>query len=367
MARKFPRRIKRVVIKIGSSSIATHKLKPSMAQLKSISSQISQLVDENIEVALVSSGAIVLGLGELNKKTRIVGLDFLQAAAAIGQTVLMRTYSDLFSNFNKKCAQILLTWDDFDNRSRFNNAKKTIESLFLNKAVPVINENDTISNEEIRFGDNDKLAAMVASMIKADLLILLSDVDGFYKNFDGANSEVLEEVQEITQEISDAAGGTKKKLFAKGGMSAKLDAILIASHANVPTVIANSLTENVIARIINKEPIGTFFVEKSQKMVDRKHWISFGAKPKGAVFVDDGAKNAVLKGGKSLLLPGICKWEGHFKKGEVLIVRDIANKEIARGISNYDDNVLQEILKDSKDKRGIKEVIHCDNLVLSER
>lgn len=315
-----------------------------------------------MDVVLVSSGAIVLGLGELKKRTRSVDLAFLQAAAAVGQTILMRVYSDLFKENKKTCAQILLTWDDFNNRDRFKNAKKTLQALFDYGAVPVINENDTIATDEIKFGDNDKLSALVASLAQADLLILLSDVDGLYKMTDG-QKETLQEVREINEEIRGAAAGTNKKLFSKGGMRSKIEAVHIASHAKIPCIIANGSTPNVIARVMAGERIGTFFVEKDKKMLDRKHWISFGAKPKGVIVIDDGAKQALLDGGKSLLLPGVVSWEGYFKKDDVIVVYDKNHQEIARGITNYATATLES----TTEKKGQREVIHRDNLVLCER
>lgn len=362
MPRKFPKKIKTVVIKVGSSLIATHKLRPRMAKLNSLTEQISKLRKKNINVVLVSSGAIVLGLGEFKKRTRQTDLAFLQASASVGQTRLMQIYHDLFKKSKVPCAQVLLTWDDFDNRQRFNNARQTFQALFDNHVIPIVNENDTVSTDEIRFGDNDKLSALVASMVQADLLILLSDVEGFFQKTEG-KTKILREVQEITSDIRGSAKGTKKGLFAKGGMQAKIEAIHIASHAKIPSIIANGMKPKVLEKIINGERIGTFFVEKSDKMLDRKHWISFGAKSKGVLHVDAGAKKALQRGGISLLLPGISRWEGHFKAGDVVIVCDQKGAEFARGIVNFNEAALGKFT----DKRGVKEVIHCDNLVLNER
>lgn len=361
MLRKFPRPIKRVVVKIGSSLIATHRLKPSMARLRSIVEQVSRLRKKNIDVTIVSSGAIVLGLGELKKINRLVGLESLQAAAAIGQTKLMSVYSALFDKQKQKCAQVLLTWDDFDNRTRYNNARKTLNALFDNKIIPIINENDTVSTNEIRRGDNDKLSALVSSSVQADLLILLSDVDGLYLD-SKSDKTVLSEVKKITQEIETIAKGPSKKVFGKGGMLSKIEAVRIASQAKIPCVIANGRKINVIDRILSGERIGTLFIENDEKMLDRKHWISFSASPKGVLTIDDGAKKAILKGGKSLLLVGVTKWEGHFRKGDVVVIRDLKGSEVARGISSLADNVIAGFAE----RKGV-EIIHVDNLILGEK
>jgi len=362
MQRKFPRIIKRIVIKVGSSVIATHKMKPRIAHLQSLVNQICKVQKQNIDIVLVSSGAIVLGMGELKQKYRKGDLGSLQATAAIGQTILMRTYNEFFKKKKTKCAQVLLTWDDFDNRSRYNNARNTFKKLLDWGVVPIINENDTISTDEIKFGDNDKLSALVASLIQADLLLILSDVEGLY-DLNSSEKKVFEEVKEITDEIKRIAGGTTKKNMSKGGMKAKLEAVKIATHAKIPTIIANGESDDVLMRVLKGERIGTLFCEKEEKVLARKHWISFGAKPKGILCIDEGAKTAILKGGRSLLLPGVVSWEGHFKKNDIVVVQDKNNNEIARGKINYSIADLNKI----EEKKGKLEAIHCDNMVFSER
>jgi len=373
MLRKFPRKIKRLVIKVGSSVIATDRMKPRMAHLRSLVAQISAVQRTDVDVILVSSGAIVLGMGELNRRTRSVDLATLQAMAAIGQTVLMRKYNELFKKNKLKCAQVLLTWDDFDNRLRHNNARNTLRVMLDWGVIPVVNENDTISTDEIKFGDNDQLSALVASMVQADLLVILSDVEGLY-DLKGNGRKLFQEIKEITCDIEGAALGRKsqhigsvdgaaKKQMSRGGMAGKLSAVKIATQAKIPCIIANGETDNVIARILKGERIGTFFMEQEEKLLLRKHWISFGAKPKGVVVVDDGAKQALLTGGKSLLLPGVVSWEGHFKKDDVVVVQDQKRLEIARGISNYSTSEIGHITE----KKGQRELIHRDNLVLCER
>lgn len=351
-----------MVIKVGSSIIATDYMKPRTKELGSLVAQICEIQKSGVDVVLVSSGAIVLGMGVLKQRTRNHDLSTLQAMAAIGQAQLMTKYAGLFKKHHSVCAQILLTWDDFDNRLRYNNARKTLEACFENNAVPVVNENDTISTEEIKFGDNDKLSALVAGLVQADLLVILSDVEGFY-NSQSPEKTVFREIEEITKEIEGHAGGSKNKHMSRGGMSAKLNAVKVATKANVPAIIAHGETENVLLRILKGERIGTFFMEKSEKTLARKHWISFGAKPKGTLVIDDGARKAILKGGVSLLLPGVKSFDGHFKKDDVVVVRDEVGHEIARGIINYAITELNKM----DEKKGRLEAIHCDDLVLSER
>jgi glutamate 5-kinase len=362
MSRRFTRTIKRIVIKVGSSQIADGSLKVRSSHLNSLAAQIAALHKKGIEVILVSSGAIVLGMGKLGETVRPKDLASLQARAAIGQNILMRIYSDLFKKSKKNCAQLLLTWDDFDDRTRYVNARNTLDAILAKDVVPVINENDTISTEEIKFGDNDKLSALVAGLVHADLLIILSDVDGFYQVEDG-QKKFFEEIKEITKEIESHAGGAKNANVSRGGMAAKLQAIKIATHANIPCVIAHGESDNVLLRIVDQEKVGTLFVEKEDKLLARQHWIAFSAKPKGKLVVDDGAKEALLKGGKSLLLPGIVRFDGHFKVDDVISICDQKNHEFARGVINYSVSDLHKI----EDKKGRQEVVHRDNLVLSQR
>lgn len=362
MTRTPLQKVKRIVVKVGSGVIANYKLKPRTARLRSLIEQMARARRQGIEVVFVSSGAIVLGMGELGLKKRPSDLALLQGLAAIGQTVLMRTYSELFSKAKLKCAQVLLTWDDFDERKRYNNARKTLGALLDQGVVPIINENDTISTDEIKFGDNDKLSALVAGLVDADLLLMLSDVEGLYKFEDGKKT-YFKEVKEITEDIEALAIGTTKKHISKGGMSTKLEAVKIAIHSKIPCVIAHGEVKDILTRVLKGERLGTFFSEKEDRLLSRKHWISFGARPKGMLIVDQGAEKALLQGGKSLLLPGVVKWDGHFKKNDIVIVCNNDRQEIARGITSYSVSDLHKI----EDKKGKKEVIHRDDLVLCKR
>jgi len=359
MSRKFPRSLRRIVVKIGSAAVAGNSFAPNRKWLRSLVKQISLARSQGIEIVIVSSGAIVLGIGEMGEKPIKTDVASLQAFAAVGQAVLMRAYSELFKRRGINCAQVLLTWDDFDNRQRNNNAKKTLLAILEKGVVPIVNENDTIATDEIRFGDNDRLSAFVASLIHADLLVILSDVEGLYEVKDGKKC-FFKEVKEITKEIERIAGGPSKGKMSKGGMAAKLDAIKIAAHARIPCIVANSMARDVLRRIIDGECVGTYFAEKQEKILARKHWIAFQAKVKGKVVVDDGAKDALINKGKSLLLPGIVAWDGHFNEGDVVSVVDKSRKEIARGVINYSAAELNKI----EDKKGRQEVIHRNNLLL---
>lgn len=362
MSRKFPRPIKRLVIKLGSSQIADHSLKARTSILNSLCDQIASIQDKGIEVIIVSSGAIVLGMGELGERQRPKELAALQARAAIGQNALMRLFTDIFKKQKKTCAQILLTWDDFDDRARYVNARNTLNAILSRGAIPIINENDTISTEEIKFGDNDQLSALVAGLVQADLLVILSDVEGLYDPND-KDKKVFREIKEITREIEGIAGGAKNKNISKGGMITKLQAVKIATHANIPCIIANGHAEDVLVRILNKESVGTLFVEKEARLLARQHWIAFGAKPKGTITVDSGAKEALLKGGRSLLLPGVITIEGNFKVDDVVVISGQDGQEFARGIVNYSTVDMRAV----DDKKRKQEVVHCDHLVFTQK
>jgi glutamate 5-kinase len=264
MTRKFDRPIKRIVVKLGSSQIADSKMRPKTGQLSALCRQIKQLRKQGLEVVLVSSGAIALGMGELGESKRSTELAQLQARAAIGQAALMRLYGELLRKVGLKCGQVLLTWDDFDNRTRFLNARSTLEAILKKGVIPVINENDTTSTEEIKFGDNDKLSALVASLLHADLLVILSDVEGLYDE----NKKVYQEIREITAEIEGIAGGTKNSHMARGGMRAKIGAIKIATHVRIPCVITAGDIKDVLVRLVAGARIGTYFTEKKERILD---------------------------------------------------------------------------------------------------
>lgn len=346
---------RRVVVKVGSSVLSRNNQLDHQA-LKNLAGQVCLLSENKIEVILVSSGAVSSGMSILGKTARPNNISELQACAAIGQGILMQNYIAAFAEKNKRCAQLLLTWDDFNSRKRYLNVKNTLFSLLECGVIPVINENDTVSTEEIKFGDNDNLASLVAILVKADTLIILSDVEGL---LDG-KGERISLVSEITPEIKKLARPTKKEI-SRGGMITKLEAAEKAVNSGISCLIAAGLAPEVLTRIIlGKENIGTIFLPCRQGICGRKGWIAYGARTQGKIFVDDGAKEALVKKHKSLLSVGIKKIEGGFAKGDIVSIVDKEGKEFARGCSSCAWQELDKI----KGKKHSEEIIHRDNLAI---
>lgn len=349
------KKFNRIVIKIGSSLFFSKGLELDESLFHRLVNQISKLTAQGKEVVVVSSGAIALGMQVLGLKSRPKELSYLQASAAIGQNLLMDYYSSAFQKNKINCAQILLTWDDFDDRKRYLNAKNTINTLLKLKSVPVINENDTVSIEEIKFGDNDKLSARVASLISADLLIILSDVEGL---LDG-EGKVVRVVDEITAQVKSLACPTQKQSCV-GGMITKIEAAKIAVDSGIPCVIANGRKDNIIVLAVqNLEENGTLFVPNKSYLSLKKRWIAFGTKSKGKIIVDDGAKKALVNK-KSLLSVGVFSVEGNFESNDIVKITDKHGDEFARGKVSLSSKQLDKI----KGVRSDKEVIHCDNIVI---
>ena len=326
-----------------------------MSFIYGLGSEIAPLAKEGREIVLVSSGAIAFGMMLLGFKERPRELSTLQAAAAVGQNELMDAYSASFKKNGLTCAQLLLTWEDFSGRSRYLNAKNTLLTLLKLGAIPVINENDTVSTDEIKFGDNDRLSALVASLIGADLLVILSDVDGLLDR----DNKTVKIVTEINSAIKDLACPIKKKTCV-GGMITKIEAAKIAVDSGIPCVIANGNKKNIITSVI-KDPAnsGTLFVPKESFLGARERWIAFGSKTKGRITVDDGAELA-LKDKKSLLAVGVNKIEGAFDAGDIVAVIDRRGHEFARGKISLSAKNLEKV----RGERFGKEVIHRDNLVI---
>jgi glutamate 5-kinase len=306
---------------------------------------------------LVSSGAIFYGMSLLGLKSRPSQLAQLQAAAALGQIELMDIYRKGFGVRGIKCAQILLTWDDFNQRQRYLNAKSTIRALLESGIIPVINENDTVSTEEIKFGDNDRLSALVANLIEANILIILSDVDGLINN---EKKEIMRIIDEITPQIKKMASPTDKNTCV-GGMITKLEAGQIAIDSGIYCLIANGKKKDILSLALSQSEVaGTLFLPKKDRLEARKRWIAFGTKPKGKIYVDDGAKEALSKNFRSLLSPGIVGLEGDFVAEDAVSVVDTKGRIFAQGICAYSVEELRKI----KGKRAKKEVIHRNNLVI---
>ncbi|MEA3560683.1 MAG: glutamate 5-kinase [Candidatus Omnitrophota bacterium] len=359
---------KRIVIKLGTAVLTGQDNLLDRPQIKRLAFQICKLLNQKFEIILVSSGAIGAGMGLLHIKSRPVLLPSLQATAAIGQGQLMKVYDSFFKLKGYLTAQILLTSEDLNNRQRYLNARNTVFTLLKYKALPVINENDTVSVDEIKFGDNDTLAGLVAALVDADLLITLSNIDGLYMS-DKNKNKVLSIIEKITPEIESKARGSSA--VGVGGMRTKLQAAKTITKSGISMIIANGRTKNILIRIINGDDIGTMFSPVKAKMAARKRWIAYSAVSKGEIGVDCGARQALTKKGKSLLASGIMDATGNFKTGDVIRILDDQGRLFARGMTNYSMDELSKIkgFKTSEIKSilGYKyydEVIHRDNLVI---
>jgi len=357
------KKLKRLVVKVGSSVLTEGKAKVVGSNLERVVRHIAELVSQGKEVVLVSSGAIACGLSHMGLSRRPMRLSQLQAAAAIGQNILMQAYTRIFEKYNLKCAQILLTRDDFHERKRYINAKNTILNLFELNVVPIVNENDTISVDEIRFGDNDMLSALVAMLIEAEGLEILSDVEGLCRTYDKkarVYKDLIKKVKSVTKEIEVIANGTNGATCI-GGMESKINAIKIATNVGIPVVLANGLDDNLNINFSNpEEGTGTYFEAADNSKVSRKHWIGFGAKSSGKIIVDDGAKKAILGKNASLLSPGVTNTIGEFSEKEIVEIADKEGVVLAKGIVNYSSSQLNKV----KGKRSEREVVHRDNMVL---
>jgi glutamate 5-kinase len=360
---------KRVVIKVGTKIITSDKSHIDIKEVRLLSEQIVKLLNKGIEVALVSSGAIAEGMSQLNLTRRPKALKMLQAAAAIGQSRLMRIYDSYFQKKKIITAQVLLTRADLSDRKRYLNARNTIMTLIGKGILPIINENDTVSTEEIKFGDNDQLSAMVANFISADALIILTDVDGLYCLNSEGETEVIDSVEEISQVEHHAEGAGCQ--LSVGGMRTKLDAARMVTSSGITCIIANGKKKNVLDKIIKNSNVGTVFKAKKSKLKEKKKWIAFSRKSKGKLNVDMGASKALQSQGRSLLAAGIVTVTGDFAYGDLISVCDNNGKEIARGFSNYSSSEIRKIkgskTHDIEKILGYKyydEIIHRDNLVV---
>jgi glutamate 5-kinase len=357
---------KTIVIKIGTKVIASSDKLLDKDKLKDIIDQIADILDGGLRVIVVTSGAIGAGMGLLGLKKRPVKLEELQATASIGQSYLMQLYSGYFKERGYLVGQILLTQEDFNDRKRYLNIKYTIEMLLHHKAVPVINENDTISTEEIKCGDNDRLSSLVSDLCHTNMLILLTDVGGLLDE----KCNVINFVDEITPRISRLTRSSKCEL-GTGGMASKLDAIRKAASSGIECVIANGKTKNILVDIIDGKSVGTRFKASASRLLAKKRWIAFSSKAKGTIVVDSGAKEALSNKNKSLLSSGIVEVDGNFTAGDVIKITDKSFREFAKGLSNYSSSELLKIkgLKTNEIKavlgyKGADEVVHKDNLVI---
>ncbi|HEX3889802.1 MAG TPA: glutamate 5-kinase [Verrucomicrobiae bacterium] len=357
MQRDSLKSISRLVVKLGTGVLTDSRKQIDPAQLEQLVAQIAALKKSGKEVVIVTSGAVGAGMGALGYERRPTELAELQACAAIGQTRLMAIYAELFAKHDLHVAQVLLTHEDLEHHERHLNARNTLVTLLGRGVVPIINENDAVSFTEIKFGDNDKLSALVASLLPADLLVILTTVDGVIENFSKSNPKTISVIEQIDATIEKLAGGTTSET-AVGGMASKVQAAKIVVRSGIPLVIASGKKKNVLAKVLAGEDEGTLFVAQPNKLQGRKRWIAFFHHPKGALFVDDGAKKALRESGKSLLPPGVARCEGDFTAEEIVRICDLNGTEFARGIAKFSGEEIRA------KKPARVELVHRDDLVI---
>lgn len=360
------------VVKVGTSVLAAPDGTLDLARVGHLADEISAVAATGRRVALVSSGAVGAGIGRLGLTRRPAELPRLQAAAAVGQAYLIRAYDEQFRRHGLHAAQLLLTHEDFDSRVRYLNMRNTLSALFELSAVPIINENDTISVDEIKFGDNDRLAAMVANLLGAPLVVILSVVDGLYRGDpgEGGQGEVIPLVPRLDEATLGLAGDSRSSL-GTGGMRSKLQAARQVTQAGGSVIITSGRSARPLSRILAGEPVGTLFLARGQNQAARKRWIGLTARPRGHFVVDPGARRALESGTRSLLAIGILEVVGEFGKGDVVGIRDADGREFARGLTNYATPEARLIrgLRNEQVRQVLgtlyDEVVHRDNLVLT--
>ena len=363
--------IQKIVVKVGTSTLTKEDGNLNIEKIKKIVSELSNLSDKGYDVVLVTSGAVGAGMGRLNMTERPKTLSEKQALASVGQVALTHLYQMLFQEYGKIIGQLLLTKGDFSDRRRYLNARNVCNTLLKNKIVPIINENDAVVANEIKVGDNDTLSALVSGLIDADLLIILSDVQGLYnknpQKYEDAN--LIEIVGKIDEDIKKTAGGEGSK-FGTGGMITKIIAAEMATKIGTNMVIASGEDPRNITRIVERENIGTLFTKKHKKISSKKYWLAYGTNKKGVLIIDEGAEKALFKG-KSLLPVGIKEIEGDFEKGTVVKIMNLKNEAVATGISNYSSDEIG-LIKGHKSENIEKilghkyddVVVHIDNMVI---
>lgn len=365
--------VKRVVVKAGSG-ILTTKNGLNRRVINDLTNDICGLREKGIEVILVSSGAIASGLKKIGLTRRPESITRQQAVAAVGQSSLMMAYEKAFGRHGQKVAQILITRDDLNHRGRYLNARNTIFTLLDWNIVPIINENDTVVVDEIKFGDNDNLSAMVTNMTESQLLVNLTDMDGFFDKDPRIHKDarLIRIVEEVNREMMRYASSIPGFL-GTGGMASKIRAAQKVSIRGVPTIIANGLRRGILKEIFMGEEIGTLFMAQDVALSSRKHWIVFTKSPKGEIVIDPGAEKAIIKGGKSLLPSGIKEVKGRFSLGDSVVLLNEDNRELAVGMVNYHSGDIKKIMglksAEIESRLGYKhddEVIHRDNLVITD-
>ena len=372
LRRDLLRKSRRVVVKVGSSVLVERGIGLNLVAFSRLAKEISHLHSDSRKIVLVTSGAIAAGMERLEYEKRPDSLPHIQAAAAIGQPHLMKIYQDCFSNYRKKVAQILLTHEDLSDRHRYLNARNTLLTLLELGIIPIINENDTVVVEEIKFGDNDNLSALITNLIEADLLVILTNIGGICDADPRYHPQAkcIPLVENIDMDMEGFVGDTDGE-WNVGGMISKIQAAKKASHFGIPTVIACGTRKDVLHHVLKGKEVGTLILPKAEALSSRKHWIAFNLKPQGDVVVDEGAKKAIVQKGKSLLASGVVKVKGNFDRGDLVSCLGPRGKEFARGLVNYSAPELEKIKGLHSQKidlalgyRYSDEVIHRDDLVV---
>jgi glutamate 5-kinase len=364
------RGLRRVVVKVGSGLIADRESGLSEPRLGCLAADVARLLERGLEVVLVSSGAVAAGTARLGLRERPRSIPEKQAAAAVGQSALMWSYERAFGRFDRRVAQVLLTQEDLSHRTRYLNARNTLLTLLGYGVLPVVNENDTVAVEEIKVGDNDNLSAVVAHLVDADLLVILTDIDGLFSGDPRRDPSAgrVETVTAVTPELDrlvwEGEAGT-------GGMRTKLQAAQKVTTAGIPLIIADGQASEVLPRVVAGESVGTLFLPRGDRLAARKRWIAFALPPQGFLRLDEGAWRAVAERGKSLLPSGVVGVNGEFSAGDAVGLLDPTGREFARGLVNYEASEVEQIRgarsTEIEPKLGYKafdEIIHRDNLVL---
>ena len=371
--REALKKAKRIVVKVGTSTITYANGKRNFSQIDRLARELSDLQNQGKEMILVSSGAVAVGVDRLGLPAKPSTIPGKQACAAVGQGVLMHTYEKLFADYGQIVAQVLITRTEAIDRHRYTNCRNTFMTLLQQGVIPIVNENDVVALDELKIGDNDNMSALVAGIVDADLVIILSDIDGLYTANPATHPEatLVHTVQEITPEIEASAGGVGSSR-GTGGMATKIQAAKAATNSGIQLVIASGTEKNAIPRILQGEEIGTLFVSRENRLQFRKRWLAFGAKIQGSIVVDDGCAKAIRKaGGCSILPAGIYQVVGDFQSGSTISAIDKEGHELARGLVHYTAAELEKIKGcKSSDIEGIlghknyDEVIHRDDLVI---
>lgn len=372
-SREALKKAKRIVIKVGTSTITYANGKRNFSQIDRLAREISDLQNHGKEMILVTSGAVAVGVDRMGLPGKPKTIPGKQAAAAVGQGVLMHTYEKFFADYGQIVAQVLITKTEAIDRHRYTNTRNTFMELMRQRVIPIVNENDVVALDELKIGDNDNMSALVAGIVDADLVIILSDVDGLYTANPQTHPDavIVPEVAEITPEIEASAGGVGSAR-GTGGMATKIQAAKAATSSGIHLVIASGTEKNAITRVLQGEELGTLFVSRENRLQFRKRWLAFGAKIAGSIVVDDGCAKAIRKaGGCSILPAGVFAVQGEFLPGSTVSVIDKDAHELARGLVHYSSAELEQIkgcnsgeIANILGHKNFDEVIHRDDLVI---